>query len=177
MADRIVLDASVALALLRPDEGAPSLAAAARVAVRAWIEAGAELVAPPGFWTAVLDGLADGRRVDAADLAEALHALDGLDIATIDLERPGLLLVADAMERHSVDAATAAPVVLAEILDAPLATLDPLTARAAGSRLVRIGAGEAAAPAPHPAGRPGSLPDYRGLGPFLGELRRRAAAT
>lgn len=176
MGDRIVLDASFALAVLRPDVADPTRAVAARAALRAWIEVGTELIATPGFWTEVIDGLTFGRRTSAAELAEALHALDGLDIATVDLDRPGLLLVADVMERHGLHAGRAAHVVLAELLAARLATLDPATADAAGSRLVRIGAEEAAPPAAVQAGRTGSLPDYRGLGAFLGELRRRAAA-
>jgi len=174
--ERVVLDASIVLAVLRPDAADPARAVAARGALRSWIEAGAELIAQPGFWTEVLDGLARDRRATAAELAEALHALDGLDIATVDLDRPGLLLVADAMERHGLAAARAAHVVLAELLAAPLATLDPATARAAGPHLATIGADEAAPPAADAPARPGSLPDYRGLGSFLGELRRRAAA-
>jgi predicted nucleic acid-binding protein len=174
--ERVVLDASVALAMLRPDAADPARAVAAGSALRTWIEAGAELAVPPGFWTEVLDGLARDRRATAAELAEALHALDGLDIATVDLARPGLLLVADVMERHGLDAGRASHVVLAELLDAHLATLDPAAAHAAGPRLAAIGADEAAAPAADAPARPGSLPDYRGLGSFLGELRRRAAA-
>jgi hypothetical protein len=180
VADRVVLDASVVLALLRHDRDSPSAATAAmaRDALRAWVEAGVGLAVVPGFWTEVLDSLAGGGPAEAAALAEALHALDGLDLVTVDLELPGFLLVADVMERHGLDAGRAAPVVLADLLDAPLATLDPATARAAGPGRAAIRANAADAPVgaagAEAAWRTGSLPDYHGLGTFLGELRRRA---
>jgi predicted nucleic acid-binding protein len=176
VAERVVLDASPVLAMLRSDVGDPAQAVAARGALRAWIEAGSELAVPPGFWTELLDGVTRGRPTTAAELAEALHVIDELDIATVDLDRPGLLLVADVMERHGIDAGRAAYLVVAELLDARLATLDPRTAAAAGARLAPIGSTEAAPAVVDDAGRAGSLPDYRGLGAFLGELRRRAAA-
>ena len=237
VAEPVVLHASVALAVLRPAT-AGGKDAAARDALRALIEGRHPLVVPAAFWTELLDGLTDGRRVgavmpggataayayaagsradaagldahaagpraDVALLAEAIHALDGMDIATVELDRPALLLVADAMERCGLGAGPASHVVLAELLDAPVATLDAAIAAAAGERALVPGApraprtpsarrtppaqrGQAAAASdaasdaaggPGPAGEAapdGAVTRYAALGAFLGELRRRAA--
>ena len=86
------------------------------------------------------------------------------------------------MERHRLPAYDAAYLVLAQQLGAPLATLDRQLAAAAGPLGLLLdeerghGTREAAAPYGTPEARPSSLPDYAGLGAYLGELRRRAIA-
>jgi len=178
MADRIVVDASVGLAYLR-DEVAT---AAVDRAVNGWSATGAQIVVPAVFWTEIVNVLGMRHRYGAGQVAEALRELDELGLDTVEIGRPELLLVADAVERHRVSAYDATYLVLAQLLDAPLATLDRRLAAAAGplGMLLDDDGGhrtrESADPygSPATAPRPSSLPDYAGLGAYLGELRRRA---
>ena len=100
------------------------------------------------------DGVARDQRATAAELAEALHALDGLSRRSTSIGRA----CCSSPMRWSVTSSTPrgrTHVVLAELLAAPLATLDPATARAAGPRVAAIRADEAAAPTGDAAARPG----------------------
>jgi hypothetical protein len=141
---------------------------AARHALETWIEAGAELLVAGPAWPAMLDALRS-RGWSAARIAEAIHALHGLDLRTVEVDQPALLLAADVMERHGLAAATALAVVLADLESVPLVALDPAAAALAPATR---GAGEG----PAGTGR-ATLPDYRGLGDLLGELRSAALET
>jgi hypothetical protein len=174
MTRRIVLHHDVLLALLCPP-GEPGVAAAARTALRDWIDAGLELVVAGAAWTAILDELRV-RGWAVAAIAEAIHALDRLDLVTVEGERAAQLLIADAMDRHELAAADAASVVVGEILGAPVAAVRPAIAAAASEGILIGVAITGSTPATAPP-RPSGLPDYRGLGAFLGELRRREAAS
>ncbi len=179
MAEQVVIDASVGIAYVR-DEIAT---AAVDRAADSWSRSGMQLVVPAGFWTEVVNVLGTKRRYGAAQTAEALRELDELGLETIETGRPELLLVADAVERHRMSAYDATYLVLARLLGAPLATLDRKLAAAAGPLGMLLGeepgrgAREAVALYGTPVEvRPSSLPDYAGLGAYLGELRRRAIA-
>lgn len=180
MPERIVVDASVGIAYLR-DEGGT---VAVQAALHTWTEAGISLVVPAIFWIEVLNALATRHRYTAAQVAEAIRELDELGIETIDVGRPELLLVADTVERHHLSAYDATYIVLAQLLGAPVATLDRRLAAVAGPVGLLLDDADgrhvvrempAASPGPWGAGR-SSLPDYAGLGAYLGELRRRAVA-
>lgn len=179
MAERIVVDASVGIARVRPEIAS----AIVRRAFAAWSFERARLLVPPLFWLEVANVLGMKHRYPASETAEALRELDELGLETVDMGRPELILVADAVEQHRLPAYDAAYLVLARLLGAQLATLDRQLAEAAGPLGMLLGAearpGTREAPAPYGtpnAARPSSLPDYAGLGAYLGELRRRALA-
>ena len=180
MGERIIVDASVGIAYLR-DEVAT---AAVNRAADAWFRSGAQLVVPAVFWTEIVNVLGTRHRYRAAQTAEALRELDELGLETVEIGRPELLLVADAMERHRMPAYDATYLVLAQLLGAPLVTLDRRLAAAAGPLGMLLGgergheAREVASAygTPREPARRSSLPDYAGLGAYLGELRRRALA-
>ena len=186
MAERIVIDAPVGIAHLRDEVGTVAVDAA----LLAWSGAGASLVVPAIFWIEILNVLCRRHRYTAAQAAEALHQLDEIGLETIEADRAGHLLIADAVERHRMSAYDAGYLVLAQVLGAPIATLDRNLAAAAGPLGLLIGAPDAVRPdaarrdAPGmretretyaPDDSPSSLPDYAGLGAYLGELRRQAA--
>jgi predicted nucleic acid-binding protein len=180
MAERIVIDASVGIGHVRSEVATPAIDRA----FGGWSREGQRITVPGLFWTEVVNVLGAKHRYPASSVAEALRELDELSLETIEIGRPELLLVADAVERHRMSAYDATYLVLARLLDAPLATLDRRLAAAAGPLGMLLGDGawhsasEAATPdgTPPAAERPSSLPDYAGLGAYLGELRRRAAA-
>ncbi len=178
--ERVVIDASVGIAYVR-DEVAT---AAVDRAVATWSRHGTRLVVPAVFWTEIVNVLGTKHRYRAAQAAEALRELDELSLETVEIGRPELLLVADAVERHRMSAYDATYLVLAQLLGAPLVTLDRRLAAAAGPLGMLLGgeggheAREAASAygTPWEPARPSSLPEYAGLGAYLGELRRRALA-
>lgn len=177
MSRRVVLAPDVLVAAVG---GASEVdGAAARRALRGWVEHSTDLLVAAPVWPALLDALRS-RGWPAARVVEALHALDELGLVTVEADRPAILLAVDAMERNGVVAPLAAALVLAEIEDAPLASLDPRTV-AAAEHGIQVTEGAGAAPGPvgsgtrRPSGRP-TLPDYQGLGALLGDLRRAAEA-
>ncbi len=179
MVERVVVDASVGVARVRPEVASPIV----RQAFTAWSLGRSRLIVPALFWLEVVNALGGEHRYPAFRIAEALRELDELCLETLEIGRPELLLVADAMERYRLPAYDAAYLVLSRQLGAPLATLDRQLAAAAGPLGMLLneepGRGTREVAAPYgvlEAARPSSLPDYAGLGAYLGELRRRALA-
>lgn len=168
----VVLDASVALCVLFGEPSAPLVVDR----LGGWLRSGERLAVPAHFWLEVVNTLRTRGRMAGAALVEAVHHLDTFDLETVDLDRPHLLLVVDALERHGLTGYDASYLVLAEALDASLATFDRRLAVAAGARCVPFdrapGVNEARAPY---AAEP-SWPNYTGAAAFLSKLRADARA-
>jgi predicted nucleic acid-binding protein len=166
----IVLDASVALCV---GLGEPS-AALVEDRLRGWLRGGERLIVPSPFWLEVVNTLRIRGRMSGGAIVEAVHYLDTFDLETVDLDRPHLLLVVDAVEHHGLTGYDASYLVLAELLDASLATFDRPLAAAAGGRWIPVdrptGVHEARIAYPSEP----TWPDYSGLGAFLSRLRAAA---
>jgi predicted nucleic acid-binding protein len=166
-ADRLVLDASAALAILRGEPAAGEVVARLRAA----LEAGPVRV-PDLFWLEVVNVLVRRDGWDPDAVVEAIQALDELGLDTAPVDRPLLLLGLDLMAALGLTAYDAAYLALAEADDAALLTLDDRLSAAAGTRSAlrrRHRAGEA--PAPYETRRP-SWPRF---GRYLADLRRATA--
>lgn len=168
----LVVDASAAVAVVAGEhhgEAVTELLSARR-------RLGAELLVPDHFWLEVVNALAIGYRASAAVVVEAVAELDATGIQSINLDRPQVLLVIDAIARYGLTAYDAGYLVLAESADAQILTLDARLAAAAGDRAVRLGGGHSigeenppyAAPAEH-----ATWASWPGAAAYLRELRAR----
>lgn len=162
----LVVDASVALRLVRPE---PGLADASAVIAE---RAAAGLMVPPLFWLEIVNVLARRDGYSGAAIVEAIHELEETGIRTIEADRSGVLAVIDLVERHGLTAYDAAYLALAHAADADLATADRGLALAAGDRALYIGpergiAGERAAYRPREA----TWPAWPEAGAYLARLR------
>ena len=178
MADRVVIDASVALAYLMDEIGSPH----ARAALKVWAERSVELIAPSHFWLEVSNVLAGRYELPPPAVVEHFVDLDDLGIRTIEPDRPLLLLAIDQMVRHGLSAYHAIYLALALSTDAQLATVDRRLAFAAGDLGQLIGPGGPRRLAEAGAAYGSDRPDYSGwsrtaiVGRHIAELRRQALA-
>ena len=170
----VVIDASVAIARVRVEEHTPMILDA----FRDWSRMGTRLVVPRAFWWEVVNALTAGHRYSGVEVLEAVHELETLEIESRDPDRGSLLLTISAVERFRLSAYDAIYLVLAESLDAPLATLDRALARAAGSRARYLGPGDPG----HRLSEPTAVyehevtwPNYKGASAYLAKLRAEAA--
>lgn len=175
VADRVVVDASVAIAYLLDEVGT----SAARAAVTSWTAAATELLVPSHFWIEVTHVLLGRRRIPPDEVIADLVDLDGLNVQTIEVDRPLLLLAMDRMVRSGLSAYDATYLALALSTGSRLATLDRRLATAAGDAAWLIGASGVSEP------RAEYVPDadvYAGwahtavVGAHIAELRRQALA-
>jgi predicted nucleic acid-binding protein len=180
LSDRIVVDASVIVALLlrEPQEHA------IRTAMGRWWVNGVELLVPDHFWLEFLSTTLKSKRWHGANVIAALREIDLLELTTVAMSRALLLLASDMMERHGLTAYDAAYLAVARSSDATLATLDTDLRRAARD-ILEPGIGVDPAPPGHslsepaaPYGDDTSVAWHRwpGAGSYLGTLRRRALA-
>lgn len=135
MADRVVVDASVALAYLRSEVGS----VLARDAIVGWSASNVELLVPAHFWIEVTHVLGRHRGFHPADVLADYVNLDHLGLQTIELDRPMLLLALDQMARSGLSAYDAVYLALALSTESVLATLDRRLAEAAGHIGLLIG--------------------------------------
>ncbi len=132
---KLVVDASVAVAIVRHEVADAS----ARAALRRARETNVGLLAPSLFWLEIINALGRRHRLPPSAVLEAVAELDALGLETVDLDRPMLLLALDAVARHGLTAYDAAYLALAEWADADLLTADARLAAAAGDRALLIG--------------------------------------
>jgi predicted nucleic acid-binding protein len=158
----LVVEASVALAIVRQERGSDTAAAVLRDA--------AELVVPELFWLEVVNVLLRRHGLPPEVVVEAIRELDELELTTVQLDRPTLLLALDQAARSGLTACDAVYLALAEAADLDLLTLDVRLAAAAGPRAVTLDrGGHDAREAPAPYATPGL--DWRRFGPYLARLR------
>ncbi|MHB8399398.1 MAG: type II toxin-antitoxin system VapC family toxin [Candidatus Limnocylindrales bacterium] len=183
---QIVVDASVALALVQDEQDSGTI----RATVASWLLQDVELVVPDHFWLEVVNPLARRHRWDSGRLLEALRDLDDLPVTTIGTARPQLLLALTLMDEYALTAYDAVYLALAETISARLATTDEVLLGAAGDLGLdpRLGPrhrpGRTLAEVPTSYGssarsageRPVTWPTWPGAGPYLATLRRRALA-
>jgi len=158
----LVVDASVALAIVRRESGSDSAAAAIR-------DAGI-LAVPELFWLEIVNVLLRRHGLRPEVVVEAIRELDELDLTTVQLDRPTSLLALDQAARSGLTAYDAVYLALAEAADLDLLTLDAALAAAAGPRAVALDRGNHyARETPAPYATPGV--DWRRYGPYLARLR------
>ncbi|MEP6808039.1 MAG: type II toxin-antitoxin system VapC family toxin [Chloroflexota bacterium] len=167
---KLVIDASVAVALVLREATAGQVTAALSRAqtVRA------DLLVPSLLWLEVINALGRGRRLEPPAILEAVAELDALELETVDLDRPMLLLALDAVARHGLTAYDAAYLALAEWADAELLTADARLAAAAGDRAMLVGGNQPPdVVAETPASYGTSWADWPGAAAYLRQLRVR----
>lgn len=166
----IILDSSVAIAIVRNEPGAEAL----RVAVDQWTILGRPLMVPTIFWLEVVNALARGHRYLGLDVLHALHELDELTITTVDSDRAQVLKTIDLVERFGLTAYDASYLAVAHLYGGDIATLDLELVRAAGARAIvldgRHRLSEASAPYEHDV----TWPNYKGASAYLANLRAEA---
>lgn len=128
--DRVVIDASVAIAFLREEVHSQRV----RTALAGWAAHGATLLVPAHFWLELANVLIRRRALSPAEALEGLLELDRLGLQTVETDRPTLLLAMDQMARFGLSAYDAINVAVALSSGSQLATLDARLAAAAGER-------------------------------------------
>lgn len=162
----IVLDASVAIAIIRREPARPAVLAV----LRETAAGRGDRAVPDHFWLEVANVLIRRYGVTPAEAVEQLHVVDDFDIRSVRIERPVLLVALDLQARFGLSSHDAAYLALAETEDARLLTLDGRLALAAGPRAVPLpGLGEGRlSEESAPYGEP---IDWARFGPHLARLR------
>jgi predicted nucleic acid-binding protein len=179
VAERIVIDASVAIALIRREAQRPAI----RQATRRWAQAGAKIIVPSHFWAEVVNVLVRRYRQPEPEVIEAMGTLDQLAIETIELDRPTLLLALAPMSEAGLSAYDALYLALAISTESLLATVDRRLADAAGSRAIlfaddgRHRLAETRLPYGPETKRELAWIRSAAVGAHIAELRRSAIAT
>lgn len=172
----VVIDASVALSIVRNEPSAPGISRA----LDDWSALGRQLLVPSHFWLDVVNPLARRHHWDGMEMLQGLRELDELDLTTVDSDRTQMLLTLDLVERFRLTSFDAAYLALAQIYAADLATLDLELARAAGVRAIPLDDRRRLSEPPTPYEHDVTWPDYKGASAYLAKLRaeaREAAAS
>ena len=169
----VIVDSSVAIAIVRNEPGAEAL----RVAVDQWTILGRPLLVPSLFWLEVVNALARGHRYRGLDVLHAIHELDELTITTVESDRAQVIKTIDLVERFGLTSYDASYLALAHLYGGDIATLDLELARAAGARAIvldgRRRLSEPTAVYEHDV----TWPNYKGASAYLAKLRAEARAA
>jgi predicted nucleic acid-binding protein len=171
MPERLVLDASAALAFLRNE---PRRAEVAELLAR-HLAAGGAVMVPEIFWLEVTNVLVRRHMLSFDDVLAALRNLDEFGIETVAGDRSLTILGLDLMVTHGLSAYDAAYLALAIAEDARLLTVDTRLDRAAGGRSA-LGHSPGVHETPAPYGSAAVADPLATHGAFLAELRRQAEA-
>jgi predicted nucleic acid-binding protein len=163
----LVIDASVAVAIVRREP--------ARDVVRAILRERGRAQVPAFFWLEIVNVLGRRYRYPGAAILEAVRELDELGFDTVETDVLIRLAVIDMVERFSLSAYDAAYLALAEVADAQLLTLDRNLAAAARGLAILVGPEGRIKEVGGPYEVEPTWPRWRGAAAYLGELRRRAA--
>jgi predicted nucleic acid-binding protein len=130
----LVIDASIGITVVRKERGWDR----ALDTLRRRRMAGSPLLVPSLFWLELVNVLCRRYRLKPAIVIEAIVELQIMGLESVELERPMLPLMLDAVARHSLSAYDAAYLALAESADAELLTSDARLAAAAGRRALQV---------------------------------------
>lgn len=171
MPERLVLDASAALAFLRGERrGADVAELLAR-----HLATGGAVIVPGIFWLEVTNVLVRRHSLSIEDVLAALRYLDEFGIETVAGDRSLTILGLDLMMAHGLSAYDAAYLALAVAEDARLLTVDARLDRAGGERSA-LGHPRGFHEAPSAYGSPAVMDALATHGAFLAELRRQVEA-
>lgn len=133
MVDRIVIDASAAVAIIRRESEDRHL--------RALLEGrpNADRLVPWLFWYEVANVLARRYRLDAVEVIEGIASLDNLGLTTVGSDRASVLAAVALASERGLSVYDASYLALAERLNARILTLDAELVAAAGDRALAIG--------------------------------------
>ena len=166
----IILDSSVAIAIVRNESGAAAL----RVAVDQWTILGRPLMVPTIFWLEVVNALAQRHRYRGLDVLHAIHELDELTITTVESDRAQVIKTIDLVERFGLTSYDASYLALAHLYGGDIATLDLELVRAAGARAIVLDGRRRLSEASTPYEHDVTWPNYKGASAFLAKLRAEA---
>jgi predicted nucleic acid-binding protein len=173
MKERLVVDASVMIAIVRPE---PERAVLLQI-LGEHTRAGVSLVAPSGLWLEIVNSLVRRHRTKGELVLQAMKEIDDFGLRLVDIGRPLLILTLDLAERFGLTSYDASYLAVAVVEDADLVTLDSDLAVAAGDRAVAIGGPprlhETAAANEHDP----TWPRYKEASAYLATLRAEALAS
>ena len=165
-ASPIVLDASVAIAIIRREPARPTLVGVLRDAAVGRFDR----LVPDHFWLEVANVLVRRYGVTAEEAVDRLRDVDEFGLRSIRIDRPLLLVALDLQARFGLSAYDAAYLALAETEDARLLTLDGRLALAAGPRAVGLPGLTQERLSEEPAAY-GEPVDWARFGAYLAQLR------
>jgi predicted nucleic acid-binding protein len=166
----VVIDCSVAIAIALDEPGSDGLT----VRMAQWAKQRRQILVPGIFWLEVINVLARTHRLSGADVLHAIHSIDAMTVVTVDPDRAFHVGVIDAVERHGLSAYDAAYLVLTELSDGEIATLDLDLARAAGPRAILLDGRHRLSETPAPYEHDVTWPNYKGASAYLAKLRAEA---